>query len=43
MTIDLKNFLNTAKQISHMGDFQELKSIAGISAKMSGLFKGTDA
>ena len=41
MTIDLKNFLNTAKQISHMGDFQELKSIAGlqVSSISAGLYK----
>ena len=43
MTIKLKNFFSSSKKISHMGDFQELKSIAGlqVSSISAGLYKKT--
>ena len=41
MTINLKNLLSTNKRISKMGDFQELKDIAGlqVSAISADLYK----
>jgi glutamate N-acetyltransferase/amino-acid N-acetyltransferase len=41
MTINIKNFLNSNKKISKMGDFQEVKHIAGlqVSAISANLYK----